>query len=262
LSTFEWIIALLLGAVALSALARRIKIPYPTFLAIGGALLAFVPSSPSWTLEPDLALALFVAPVLLDAAFDTSLRDLRRNWVPVSTLVVVAVGFTTVAVAAVAHWLIPAMPWAAAIALGAIVAPPDAAAAVAILSQVKLPHRIVKILEGESLLNDASALLIYRIAVLAIATEHLKWSEFAPTIVLALVGSVVAGYAAARVIPFFLMRITEAPSAIIVQFATTFMVWIAAEHFGLSGILTIVVYAITMARMAPARMPARLRVPS
>lgn len=262
MSTFEWIIALLLGAVALSALARRIKIPYPTFLAIGGALLAFVPSSPSWTLEPDLALALFVAPVLLDAAFDTSLRDLRRNWVPVSTLVVVAVGFTTVAVAAVAHWLIPAMPWAAAIALGAIVAPPDAAAAVAILSQVKLPHRIVKILEGESLLNDASALLIYRIAVLAIATEHLKWSEFAPTIVLALVGSVVAGYAAARVIPFFLMRITEAPSAIIVQFATTFMVWIAAEHFGLSGILTIVVYAITMARMAPARMPARLRVPS
>lgn len=101
-----------------------------------------------------------------------------------------------------------------------------------------------------------------RIAVLAIATEHLKWSEFAPTIVLALVCSVVAGYAAARVIPFFLMRITEAPSAIIVQFATTFMVWIAAEHFGLSGILTIVVYAITMARMAPARMPARLRVPS
>ena len=79
-STFEWIIVLLLGAVGLSALARRIKVPYPTFLAIGGALIAFVPSSPSWTLEPDLALALFVAPVLLDAAFDTSLRDLRNNW--------------------------------------------------------------------------------------------------------------------------------------------------------------------------------------
>ncbi len=80
LTTFEWLIALLLGAVLLSALARRIKVPYPTFLAIGGMLLAFVPSGPSWTLEPDLALALFVAPVLLDAAFDTSLRDLRDNW--------------------------------------------------------------------------------------------------------------------------------------------------------------------------------------
>jgi CPA1 family monovalent cation:H+ antiporter len=262
LSTFEWVIALLLGAVALSALARRIKVPYPTFLAIGGALLAFVPSSPSWTLEPDLALALFVAPVLMDAAYDTSLRDLRSNWVPVSTLVVVAVGLTTAAVAVMAHWLIPDMPWAAAVALGAIVAPPDAAAAVAILRQVRLPFRVVKILEGESLLNDASALLIYRIAVGAIAVEHLKWSEFAPTVVLVLLGSIAAGYLAARIMSFFIERITEAPSAIIVQFASTFTIWIAAEHLGLSGILTLVIYAITLARTAPARMPARLRVPS
>lgn len=261
-STFEWIIALLLGAVALSALARRIKVPYPTFLAIGGALIAFVPNSPSWTLEPDLALALFVAPVLLDAAFDTSLRDLRKNWVPVSTLVVAAVGLTTIGVAFVAHRLFPDMPWAAAVALGAIVAPPDAAAAVAILSQVKLPYRMVKVLEGESLLNDASALLIYRIAVGAVVMEHLKWSEVAPTIALGLVGSVVAGLVAGRIIPLFLERVKEAPSAIIVQFATTFMVWIAAEHLGLSGILTIVVYAMTIARTAGQRMPARLRVPS
>jgi monovalent cation/hydrogen antiporter len=139
LITFEWIIGLLLGAVVLSALARRIKVPYSTFLAIGGALLAFAPEAPSWTLEPDLALALFVAPVLLDAAFDTSLRDLRNNWLPVSTLVVVAVGITTAVVALLAHWLRPDMPWSAAIALGAIVAPPDAAAAVAILRQVTCP---------------------------------------------------------------------------------------------------------------------------
>ncbi|MGV7214374.1 cation:proton antiporter [Bradyrhizobium sp. UFLA05-112] len=262
MSTFEWIIALLLGAVALSALARRIKVPYPTFLAIGGALLAFVPASPSWTLQPDLALALFVAPVLLDAAYDTSLRDLRNNWVPVATLVVAAVGLTTAGVALVAHRLVPDMPWAAAVALGAIVAPPDAAAAVAILRQVRLPYRMVKVLEGESLLNDASALLIYRIAVGAVVMEHLKWSEIAPTIALALGGSIVAGYLAARIMPLFITRITEAPSAIIVQFATTFMIWIGAEHLGLSGILTIVVYAMTVARMAPARMPARLRVPS
>ncbi|GLR89229.1 sodium:proton antiporter [Bradyrhizobium iriomotense] len=253
---------MLLGAVALSALARRIKVPYPTFLAIGGAAIAFVPASPSWTLEPDLALALFVAPVLLDAAYDTSLRDLRNNWVPVSTLVVAAVGLTTAGVAFVAHRLIPDMPWAAAVALGAIVAPPDAAAAVAILSQVRLPYRMVKVLEGESLLNDASSLLIYRIAVGAVAMEHLKWSQIGPTVALALGGSVVAGLLAARVMPLFITRITEAPSAIIVQFATTFMIWIGAEHLGLSGILTIVVYAMTIARMAPARMPARLRVPS
>jgi CPA1 family monovalent cation:H+ antiporter len=262
LTTFEWLIGLLLGAVLLSALARRIKVPYPTFLAIGGMLLAFVPSSPSWTLEPDLALALFVAPVLLDAAFDTSLRDLRNNWLPVSTLVFIAVGVSTAAVAVLAHSLLPDLPWSAAIALGAIVAPPDAAAATAILRQVNLPYRILKILEGESLLNDASALLIYRVAVGAAAVKHFNWSEFAPSILLALAGSLVAGYLFARASMLLTQRIKDAPSAIIMQFAGTFTVWIVAEHIGLSGILTIVAYAITMARTAPARTPARLRVPS
>jgi NhaP-type Na+/H+ or K+/H+ antiporter len=262
LTTFEWLIGLLLGAVLLSALARRIKVPYPTFLALGGMLLAFAPSSPSWTLEPELALALLVAPVLLDAAFDTSLRDLRNNWLPVSALVFAAVGFTTAAVALLVHALQPDMSWSAAIALGAIVAPPDAAAAAAVLRQVNLPYRLLKILEGESLLNDASALLIYRIAVGAAAVQHFRWSEFAPTIILALAGSLVAGYLFARISMPLTRRITDAPSSIIVQFAGTFTVWIVAERLGLSGILTIVAYAITVARTAPARIPARLRVPS
>ncbi|KJC33718.1 sodium:proton antiporter [Bradyrhizobium sp. LTSP885] len=260
--TFEWIIGLLLASVALSALARRVKVPYPAFLAIGGMLLAFLPSGPSWALEPKLALALFVAPVLLDAAFDTSLRDLRNNWLPVSTLVLVAVGVTTVAVAVVARWLRPDMPWAVAIALGAIVAPPDAAAATAILRQVKLPYQIQKILEGESLLNDASSLLIYRVAVGLVAAEHMKVREFVPSLAVALLGSLVAGFLFARVWMMITRRITEAPSAIITQFGGTFMVWIVAEHIGLSGILTIVAYAITLARTAPARTSARLRVSS
>jgi CPA1 family monovalent cation:H+ antiporter len=262
LITFEWIIGLLVGAVLLSALARRIGVPYPTFLAVGGTLLAFLPVAPTWTLEPDLALALFVAPVLLDAAYDTSLRDLRDNWLPVSTLVFAAVGVTTACVAVVVHWLVPDVPWSAAIALGAIVAPPDAAAAVAVLRQVKLPYRILKILEGESLLNDASALLIYRIAVGIAVTRHFSPESFAPTIALALVGSLATGYVFARLSMPLMARITDAPSAIIVQFSTTFFVWIVAEHLGLSGILTIVAYAITVARTAPARTPARLRVPS
>ncbi len=262
LTTFEWLVGLLLAAVPLSALARRLKVPYPTFLAIGGMLLAFVPSGPSWTLEPDLALALFVAPVLLDAAYDTSLRDLRNNWLPVSTLVFIAVGLTTAAVAVMAHWLRPDMPWAAAIALGAIVAPPDAAAATAILRQVRLPYRILKILEGESLLNDAGALLIYRVAVGAALVQHFSWSEFAPSVLLALAGSLVAGYLFARISIKLTTRIADAPSAIIVQFAGTFTVWMVAQHIGLSGVLTIVAYAITIARTAPAKTPARLRVPA
>ena len=140
-----------------------------------------------------MALALFVAPVLLDAAFDASLRDLRDNWAPVTGLVVFAVAITTIAVAIVARALVPEMPWAPAIALGAIVAPPDAVAATAVLRQLRPPHRILTVLEGESLLNDASALLIYRIAVGAVAANGFSAAAIAPAFLLAFAGSLIAG---------------------------------------------------------------------
>lgn len=259
---FEWFIGLLLGAMLLSALARRAEIPYPTFLALGGAGLAFLPGTPAWTLDPELALAIFVAPVLLDAAFDTSLRDLRDNWLPVTTLVLVAVAITTAVAALVAKWLVPDLPWAAAIALGAIVAPPDAAAATAVLRSVKLPYRVLKILEGESLLNDASALLIYRVAVGAVGASSLSASHVAPALMLALIGSLVLGYVCAKAQMKLTARIKDVPSSIIIQFAATFTVWILAEKLDVSAILTIVVYAVTLARNVPAYTPARLRVPS
>src|SRR5262245_53219880 len=169
MAELERILALFVAAVVLAAAARRVGAPYPVFLALGGALLAFVPVAPSLTLPPELALALFVAPVLLDAAYDASLRDLRENWIPVAGLVVFAVVLTTVAVALVARAIVPALPWAPSLALGAVVAPPDAVAATAVLRQLRPPHRILTILEGESLLNDATALLIYRLAVGAVA---------------------------------------------------------------------------------------------
>lgn len=261
METFEWIVAVLLGAALLSRLARRLGVPYPTLLAIGGASLAFVPEAPQWTLDPHLALTLFVAPVLVDAAYDASLRDLRDNWLPVAGLVVMAVGATTIAVALVARWLVPDMPWAVAIALGAIVAPPDAAAATAVVRQVKLPHRILKILEGESLLNDATALLVYRLAVLAAVGGSASASEIAPLFALTMFGSVAVGWIAGRLVPP-LLRSEDAPTAIILQFATAFGIWIAAEAIGLSGILTIVVFAMTIARTGGANMSARMRVPT
>ncbi|MEZ0387733.1 MAG: cation:proton antiporter, partial [Verrucomicrobium sp.] len=155
----EQLLGLFVAAVILSALARRVGAPYPVFLALGGVLLAFLPGAPSFTIPPELVLALFVAPVLLDAAYDASPRDLKDNWAPVAGLVVFAVCLTTAAVAFVVRAVIPEIPWAAAIVLGAVVAPPDAVAATAVLRPLRPPHRILTILEGESLLNDASALL-------------------------------------------------------------------------------------------------------
>ena len=165
MGAFESLLLLLFAAVLLAAAARRIGAPYPAFLALGGAVLAFLPHRPTIAIEPELALALFVAPVLLDAAYDASPRDLKDNWVPLTALVIGAVGVTTLAVAWVTVLLVPAVPWSVAVVLGAVVAPPDAAAATAVLRQLRPPHRIMTILGGESLLNDATALLVYRVAV-------------------------------------------------------------------------------------------------
>ncbi|HWH41506.1 MAG TPA: cation:proton antiporter [Usitatibacter sp.] len=258
----EQLLLIFLAGVALAALARRVGAPYPVFLAIGGAALALLPNAPSFTMAPDLALAIFVAPVLLDAAYDASVRDLRDNWLPVASLVVVAVALTTAAVAAVAHALVPSMPWPAAVALGALVAPPDAVAATAVLRQVRPPQRIITVLEGESLLNDATALLIYRVAVGAVAAGSYALSDVAPAFLLGVVGSLVAGPVFAWAVLWVSGRIDHVPTAIIVQFVSTLGVWLAAEALGLSAVLTTVVFAIALARKAPQRISARMRIPT
>src|SRR5258705_4440965 len=225
----ELLVGLVLAAVILAAAARRVGAPYPVFLALGGAILAFIPGAPTFTVLPELALALFVAPILLDAAYDASPRDLRDNWIPLTGLVVFAVGLTTAAVAVVAHTLIPAMPWAAAIALGAVVAPPDAVAATAVLRQLRPPHRILTILEGESLLNDASALLIYRLAVGATAANSFSIGTVAPTFLVAVAGSVIVGPALGWLFLRLIGRVQDVPTAIIFQFVSTVGVWILAD---------------------------------
>src|ERR687887_1905983 len=211
---------------------------------------------------PELALALFIAPVLFDAAYDASPRDLKDNWAPLTSLVVFAVGLTTAAVAIVARTLLPEMPWAPAIALGAVVAPPDAAAATAVLRQLRPPQRILTVLEGESLLNDATALLIYRLAVGAAAAHGFSIAAIAPTFLLAVAGSVVAGPALGWLFLRLIDRVQHVPTSIILQFVSTFGVWILADRVGLSGVLTMVCYAITVARTAPERTPAQIRIPA
>ena len=254
---FEAILALLLGATILSSFARRVGIPYPALLAVGGAVLAFVPGAPHLELPPELILALFVAPVLLDAAYDASLRDLRANWLPVGSLVLVAVGLTTAAVAVAARLVFPDMPWAAAIALGAVVAPPDAVAALAVLRHVQPPYRIRVILEGESLLNDASALLIYRLAVGAVAAGGFSLVDAAPTFGIVVFGSLIVGWLLAWPIGWVTSRIRNAPESVVFQFVITFAAWLLAERLGLSGVVTVVVLGLTLARKTASALSAQ-----
>ena len=262
MAVFELIIALLFVGAVLAAVARRLNAPYPALLALAGAALALLPGAPSVTLDPELALTLLVAPVLLDAAFDASPRDLKQYWRPVASLALVTVGVTVVAVAIVARWLVPDLSWAAAIALGAIVAPPDAAAATAVLKQLRPPHRVLVILQGESLFNDATALLIYRLAVAAAVTGTISGWSAVPTLAAVAAGSVVLGAVLSRIVPRVLTGIQDIATAVIVQFLSTFAVWIIAERLHLSGIITVVVFAILIARTAPDTIPARMRIPS
>jgi Na+/H+ antiporter len=258
---FELVITLLLVGAVLALWADKAGIPYPALLALAGAALTLIPGTPQVVLDPRLALALFVSPVLLDAAFDASPRDLKQNLVAVSSLALMAVGVTIVAVAFVARYLVPGMSWPAAVALGAIVAPPDTSAATAVLRRLRPPHRLVVILQGESLFNDASALLVYRFAVAAAMTGTVSGWSVAPMFVLTCGGGVVLGIVLARLYLWATAHIDDIPVSVILQFIGTFAVWLLADRLGLSAILTVIAYAMTLARRA-GRVDARHRISS
>ncbi len=259
---FETLLVVLFGAVLLSLLARRLKVPYPALLVLGGFAAAFLPFAPQIEIEPELVLALFIAPILMDAGFDSSARDLKRNVVPLVFMTVGAVAVTVVAVAWTAKALRPDLPWAAAVALGAAVAPPDVAAATAVLRSMPVPHRVKVILEGESLFNDASSLIIYRLAVGAVAAGFVFGWSTVGALALATVGSVAFAVAAAWIVARLTHAISDAPTAILLQFIITFGVWLAAERLHLSAVVTVVVYALVVSRLAATRVPAAIRAPS
>jgi len=259
---FELIIGLLFVGALFALLADRIGVPYPALLALVGTIVALVPNVPVVQLDPELALTLFVAPTLLDAAYDASPRDLRRNLASVLSLAVVMVLLTVGAVALTARALVPDMGWAAAIALGAIVAPPDASAATAVLRKLQPPHKLLVVLEGESLFNDATSLLIYRVAVAAAVTGAFSGWSVLPTLLLTCGGGVAAGWALARLYILFTSRIEDTGVNVLMQFIGTFGVWMLAERVGISAILTVVAYAMTLAWRLAGRMNARRRIAS
>jgi monovalent cation/hydrogen antiporter len=262
MALFEITIALLLVGAILTLWADRIGVPYPAMLALAGAVLALIPGLPTVTLDPELALALFVAPVLVDAAYDASPRDLRDNLLSVTALALIVVAVTIAGVAFAVHYIVPSMPWAAAIALGAIVAPPDASAATTVLRKLRPPHRLMVILEGESLFNDASALLAYRIAVGAAVTGSFSGWSLVPMLLLTCGGGAIFGIVLARAYLLLTTRIRNLQISIVLQFIGTFSVWILADRLGLSAIITTVAYAMTIARTAPGRVGGRARIAS
>ena len=259
---FELVIALLFAGALFALWSDRLGLPYPALLALVGAAIALVPGAPTVKLDPELALALFVAPTLLDAAYDASPRDLKRNLWSLLGLAVVLVLLTVVTVGWVARLVMPDLGWAAALALGAIVAPPDASAATAVLRKLRPPHRLMVILEGESLFNDATALLIYRVAVGAAMTGAFSGWKMVPLLLVTCGGGVLLGWVLARLFIVAFTRLKDIPVSVLLQFVSTFAVWIIADRLKLSAIITMVVYAMTIAQRVGGRMNARYRIAS
>lgn len=257
---FESMLTLLLVAIVFLQVSRKFLIPYPTMLAIAGLAVASVPWAPEIGIDPQLALALFIAPALFDAAYDLPPRTLRQNWLPLISLAAIAVILTTAAVATVGIWM-AGLPIAAAIALGAIVAPPDAVAATAMLDRFDLPRQTYVVLKGESLLNDAVSLLIFTAAVAA-ATSPAFFARTLPELALAIPGGMIVGYAAGRLYMVIGTRLAGTLGGTLLEFVATFGTWIIAERLHLSAILAIVVYAMVIARYMPERQSARHRIHS
>src|SRR5258707_12634555 len=258
---FEITLVLLAIAVVLLQVARRLRVPYPARLALVGGCLAALPFAPPLSIEPRLALALFVAPAVMDTAFDMPPREMLRNWLPLASLAVVRVLLTTAAVAW-AGWALAGLPLAAAVALGAIVAPPDAAAAAAVLREFNLPRRTMAVLQGESLLNDAVALLAFGLAVSAAVSPGNAWSTLLPRLLVAVPGGALLGVASGALAIRVGRKVAGTLSSIIVQFLVTFGTWILAERLSLSPIVAVVALAALAARYMPARTCPRCRVNS
>lgn len=257
----EVVFLLLVASTVLAVVARRIAVPYPVLLVLGGLVLGIVPGLPRPELEPDVVFLLFLPPILFAAGYFTSIRDLRHKAQPIALLAIGLVLFTTAVVGVVIHLLVPEMGWAASFALGAIVAPPDAVAATTIFQRLGVPRRIVVVLEGESLLNDATALIAYRLAVgVAMGTTAFSLVDAGSSFVVSAVGGVAIGLLVGAVVAWLVARIDDEVFSVIVTFLAPIFAYVPADQLHLSGVLATVVAGIWVGRHSPKALSSRVRV--
>jgi Na+/H+ antiporter len=236
----ELILVLLVVAAGLAVAAQRLAIPYPVLLVLGGLVLAVLPVRTQVHIEPQMVLLLFLPPLLFSAAYLTSWRDFASNLRPIVLLAVGLVIVTMTAVAGVAHAVVPGMGWPAAFLLGAIISPPDAVAATAVTQRLKVPRRIVTILEGESLVNDATGLVAYKFALGAVTTGSFSLATAGGHFVLVAAGGVALGLAVGWVVAQIHRRLEDFETETAITLLTPYAAYIPAEHLGVSGVLATV----------------------
>lgn len=237
----EYLLVLLTAAAVLVRVADLIAVPYPIALVLGGLAIGFIPGLPDIELEPEVVFLVFLPPLLHSAAWRASPQELRAEVRPLALLAVGLVLATTAAVAVVAHAMVPGMSWAAAFVLGAVVAPTDPVAAIATFSRVGVPERVKTLVEGESMINDATALTIFRVAVAAAVTGSFAAGSALLDFFVAAVGGILVGLAAGWLSVVVIRRQSDRSLAIVFTLLTAYGSYIAAEELGVSGVLGAVV---------------------
>jgi CPA1 family monovalent cation:H+ antiporter len=236
---------------ALLVLAYRTRLPYPILLVLGGLAVGFVPGVPHVRLAPELVLLILLPPLLYAAAFFSSLRDLRADVGPISMLAVGLVIVTTVAVAAVAHAVIDDLSWSAAFVLGAVVSPTDPVAASEILSRLHVPRRVVTVVEGESLVNDATALVVYKVAVVAVVSGGFSAWDAGGRFVLGATGGIAIGLLVGWIVAQVRRRIEDPPTEITISILTAYLAYLPAAKLGVSAVLAAVTVGVYLGWQAP-----------
>jgi len=252
-----WLMA---ACIVLAVAARALRLPYAVVLVLAGIALAFAPGVPRVALDPEIALAFFLPPLLMASAWRTDWLAFRRNLRPILLLAVGFVLFSSFAMGWFVRLLVPDMPWAAAIALGAILAPPDAVSAAAVLQRLNLPRRIVTVLEGESLMNDATALVLYRLAVVAAVAGFGSPLAAAGSFVLLGAGGLAVGWGLAWAVLWVMRRLDDTLLETALSFLAAYGAFLLAEALHLSGVMATVTCGIVMGRRAHEALSARTRL--
>lgn len=241
MDSFQIFILLMFAAAILVGISQKIHVPYPIVLVLGGAAIGFNPIKHAIYFDPNLILVIVLPPILYYAAFGISFREFKRNWRDILSLALGLVAFTTFVIGVIFKWIFPQFPWELAFAFGAIVSPPDAIAATTILKRFAISTRLLTVLEGESLINDASAIVLYRIAVASLLSGAFSLSEGSIEFVKTVSGGIVIGLVLGYLMQNFSRRYLEPIVGVVFSFTIPYITYILADSLGVSGVLAVVV---------------------
>jgi Na+/H+ antiporter len=251
MENYSVVLFLMAIMILLSGISDKIRLPSPILLIVAGIVIGFIPSIPSTELDPDIIFLLFLPPMLYDAAFNISFREFRMNINTIWTLAIPLVFLTTIGIAVTAHYCIPGMSWPLSFVLGAILSATDAVAAMSITKGLDLSHKTNTILEGESLINDASALVAYRFAVAAVTgIAFVLWKASLQFVIL-MAGGFLVGFVMAKILAFLIMRVQKDPVVTIsFMLLMPFVTYLVAETFHVSGVIAVVLLGLGISRFS------------